>query len=88
MVTINIGSEYPRRRRKQKRYRSQPRFQDFSGGRYERGDSGDTGGYSPGTGGGLAWNPINFPGTWTPGGNFGNIGGDPFSPWMSMAQAF
>lgn len=69
MVTINIsGDNYPRRRRRQYR---RPRFRRSYGRSFAKASTPSTTpdtGYVP-SGGGLAWNPINFPDTWAPIGN-------------------
>lgn len=68
MVTINIGDGYPRRKRYRRSYRSRRRSYGRSNFRAWKGSTttrtSDTG-YVP-AGGGLAWNPINFPDLWHP----------------------
>tara|TARA_B100000686_G_C16321626_1_gene728534 strand:- start:59 stop:316 length:258 start_codon:yes stop_codon:yes gene_type:complete len=68
MVTINIGDRYPRRKRYRRSYRSRRKSygrSNFRGWKGSGSQTPDTGVYIP-SGGGLAWNPINFPNLWHP----------------------
>ena len=68
MVTINIGERFPRRRRRYRR-----NFRRNVGRRGYRFSRPSVSSRTPDTGyvptGNLAWNPINFPDLWAPGGN-------------------
>lgn len=82
MVTINIGSPYPRRRRRYAR-RTRPQYRSFGARRYEsRHDSGDTSGSGgvPPARPGYGWNPIK--------GYFPLRGGHPDHMKAASAGAF
>lgn len=82
MVTINIGPQYPRRRKR--RYtRSRPRYRSFGASKYtDKGDTGDTGGYD---GTGIPPGGIQPGWGWNPDKGYHRLPGHPDHGWSSAA---